>query len=124
MNKTHLGKICGISRQTVHNLLKNGLTEEEILKRYGIAKEILAHIENKELVCLKGADEIYKECKEKLIKQFGDNTIKLQEYRELEKDLQKIKEITKKVVLDNWKSNSDNFDYKDVNEIYDIVKKY
>lgn len=121
MKKSDLGKICGITRQMVYHHLNNGLSEEEILKRYFKTNEVIAFIEecklkanDNETVYIQGVREGFKQCKETVSKELNKMT----------KDLKTIKEIVKKSVLDYQKSNNIEFTFNDVNEIYEIVKDY
>ena len=130
MKKTELSKICGVSRQMIYHLLNNGSSEEEILMKYFNPKEIIKlmdEYENQtkdETVFLEGVNEGYKQCQNEFKEEVHKMMNELRGYDKAIKDLKTIKEITKKVVLDNWKLSSDIFEFKDVNEIYEIVKDY
>ena len=69
MNKTKLSKICGISRTMIYNLLRDGITEEQIIEQYIEPKEIIKLIEDKEYFYLKGVDEGYKKGQNELKKE-------------------------------------------------------
>ena len=122
MNKTKLSKICGISRTMIYNLLRDDITEEQIIEKYIEPKEVIKLVEDAELIYSEGKDEGYKQCEKELRKEFGDMISELKAFDRTLKDLKSIKNITKKVVLNNW--NKDTFDFRDVNEIYEIVKDY
>lgn len=129
MKKTELSKICGLSRQMIYNLLNDGLSEEDILMKYFNPKEIIKLMEEHEsmrddTIYMEGVNEGYKQCQNEVKDELNKIKRKFIEMDKMNKDLKSIKEITKKVVLDNWKSNNDVFDFKDVNEIYEIVKDY
>ena len=57
MKVTELSKLCNVTRQTIYNNFKDGLSELEILEKYNVAppKPI-----NKEVLLLKDLKEIKK----------------------------------------------------------------
>lgn len=124
MNKTRLSEICGMSRQKVYSLLNNGLSEEEILKKYFVPKEIIKVVEDKEYIYSKGVNDGYEKGQKDLRKEYDGLISELKCLDKALKDLKAIKDITKKIVINNQRLDSDKFDFRDVNEIYEIVKDY
>ena len=124
MNKTRLSKMCGMSRTTLYALLKEGLTEEQILKKHFIPEEIIKIVENSEIVYSEGVNDGYEKGQKDLRKEYDGLISELKCLDKTLKDLKAIKDITRKTVIDYQKSNKTEFTFKDVNEIYEIVKDY
>lgn len=115
MRKTELSEICNISRQTIYNAIDKGLGEFEILKMYTTplnrVEEYVINPNKKEQILMVDSYN----------KGFNDGTLKTKNTMH---DLIKIKKIITKVILEYQQSEIKEIGFININEIFEIVKKY
>lgn len=127
MERTELAKLCGVSRQQIHNCIKEGMSEVDILLKYTVPIKGERVEEKKPKTRISkdrfkegyqvgydiGFDEGYKTNQKMIVA--AEKSVKKN---------QKVKELIKKIVYKYQLSTNKEIEFADINEIYEMVKEY